>query len=372
MRSALLLMGAMAALALQDPLSDGIKALDAKDYPAAVAAFEKLAAAEPENYAAHFHLGLAQSLAGNADAAVGHYRKTLELKPALYEAEVNLGLLLFERKDYAAALPLLESALRAKPGNAAASVGVARSLLELGRLDEAEVALRKAAEVDASQQEVLLDLAQRWEDAKKPERALAIYKEFSTRPGVAERMGNLMLQLGEASSAIEQLKAAVKESPTAANRYALAIAYLRSKDPASAAAEFEQAIQLEPRNVELRMAYGRLLRDERKIAASANQFYAAAQIKPDLKEAWSEMSAMLLLLEQYPQALAGFEKLEALGDPNPGLHFFKAISLDRMKQFKPAKASYEKFLSLSAGKFPDEEFKARQRIRVLEKEIARR
>lgn len=372
MRGVLFLMCVTAALAFQDPLADGVKALDAKDYPAAVAAFEKLAAAEPENYAAHFHLGLAQSLAGNADAAVGHYRKTLELKPGLYEAEINLGLLLFERKDFAGALPLLESAARAKPSNAVAVAAMGRSLMELGRLDESESALRKAAEIDASQKDVLLDLAQRWEDAKKPGRAVAIYKEFASRPGVAERIGNLMLQSGEAESAVEQLKAAVKESPTAANRYALAIAYLRSNDAASAAAEFEQAVTLEPRNVELRMAYGRLLRDQRKIAASASQFYAAAQIKPDLKDAWSELAAMLLLLEQYPQALAAFEKLESLGDPNPGLHFFKAISLDRMKQFKPAKASYEKFLSLSAGKFPDEEFKARQRIKVLEKEIARR
>jgi Tfp pilus assembly protein PilF len=372
MRGAVSILFAMTALALQDPYAEGMKALDAKEYAAAVAIFEKLAAEEPESYAAHFHLALAQSLAGNGDAAVAHYRKTLELKPGLYEAEMNLGVLLFERKSYAEALPLLESAARTKPDNAVAAAAAGRAQMELGKLDEAEAHLRKAAELDASQKDMLLELAQRWEEAKKPERALALYKEFAGRPGVAERMGNLMLQEGQAAAAVERLEAAVKESPTAANRYALAIAYLRSNEAGKAAGQFEQAVKMEPRNVELRMAYGRLLRDQRQIAPAANQFYAAVQIRPEFKEAWSEFAAMLLLLERYEQALGAFEKVEQLGEEGAAVHFFKAIAQDRLKLFKPAKASYEKFLSLSAGKYPDEEFKARQRIKVLEKELARR
>jgi tetratricopeptide (TPR) repeat protein len=90
------------------------------------------------------------------------------------------------------------------------------------------------------------------------------------------------------------------------------------------------------------------------------------------KEAWNELASMLLQLENYPQALAAFDRIEALGDPSPGLYFLRAITLDRTKQYKPALAAYQKFLSMSRDQHPDEEFKARQRIKVIEKELSRR
>ena len=42
-----------------------------------------------------------------------------------------------------------------------------------------------------------------------------------------------------------------------------------------------------------------------------------------------------------------------------------------MKIPKEALASYQRFLELSQGKNPDQEFQARQRVRTLEKEIKR-
>jgi hypothetical protein len=45
--------------------------------------------------------------------------------------------------------------------------------------------------------------------------------------------------------------------------------------------------------------------------------------------------------------------------------------LDKLHQVKPALASYQRFLELSQGKHPDQEFVARQRSRILEKEASR-
>jgi hypothetical protein len=39
---------------------------------------------------------------------------------------------------------------------------------------------------------------------------------------------------------------------------------------------------------------------------------------------------------------------------------------------KPAKAAYEQFLSASQGKNPNQEFQARQRVRILQREIDKR
>jgi hypothetical protein len=46
--------------------------------------------------------------------------------------------------------------------------------------------------------------------------------------------------------------------------------------------------------------------------------------------------------------------------------------LDKLHQIKPAKDAYQRFLVLSQGKNPDQEFQARQRARILQREIDKR
>ncbi len=384
-----------------DHHAEGIKALEARQYPAAIAAFEKAAAADAGDYGAHFHLGLALSMGGNAADAEKSYRKTLELKPGLYEAELNLGVVLLDLKKNADAVTTLQAALDKKPGEfrpnyymaeallssgdparaeplfrkaaeldpaaAAAKAGLGRSLARQGKLAEADAALRQAGDADG-----LLELASYQEKAKDFAAAIAIYRSMPPSPAIAERLGNLLIETGKPEDAILMLEAAVKQSPTAANRYALATAYLRAKRPEQAGAALDQAMAAEPGNLELRLAYAGLLRDRKDFAAAAKQYWQVTQAKPDHREAWTGLATMLLSLDNFPQAIAAFDRIESLGDPNPGIYFFRALAYDKTKQYLPAMQSYEKFLSLCQNKFPDEEFKARQRIKVIKKELSKR
>ena len=385
----------------QDPTAEGIQALEQRRYSAAVAAFEKAVAADGKDYSAHFHLALAQSLNGNLATAVTEYEKTLELKPGLYEAELNLGILLVDLKKPADAVAHLDRAVRQKPKefrpvyslaeallaagqldraesqfrdaceidpkSGPAKAGLARTLLRAGKLKEAEPLLREAGDADG-----LLELASQFEKAKDLNAAMAIYQNFLGQPAVSERLGELLIEAGRPEDAIAPLESAVKQAPTAANRYALATAYLRAKRIEQAGVMMQQALAAEPRNVELRLAYAGLLRDEHKFQEAAREFHAVTQLKPDSREAWSGLATMLLSLENHPQAIAAFDRLEALGNPNPGIYFFRALANDRSKQLKPALADYQKFLEMSQNKNPDEEFKARQRIRVIQKELSKR
>lgn len=388
-----------------DPQEQGLKALEAKQYPEAIAAFEKAVAADGKDYSAHFHLGLARSMAGDNPGAADAYRKTLELKPGLYEAQLNLGAVLINLKDAAGAVPVLKEAAAQKPkefrpnyylgeaslaaGDAVAAeaafliasevdpksseaqAGLGRALLRQGKRAEAEPLLRGAGDAEG-----LLELAALHEKANDPAAAIAIYQSFlAANPGqaaVRERLGVLLMSAGRAGEAIANLEAAVKASPTAANRFALATAYLRDKQTQKATALMDEAIAADPKNAELYIASAGLHRDQKNFKTAAEQYWRATQLKPDSRDGWSGLATMLLSLENYPQAVAAFDKLEALGDPNPGLYFFRAIAFDKTQNYKPAQANYQKFLSLSNNKFPDEEFKARQRLKVIEKELARR
>ena len=217
-----------------------------------------------------------------------------------------------------------------------------------------------------------MELASLYEQSKRPSEAIELYKKFPDNPAARERLGQLLLESGRLEESIQQLQVAVRDSPTAANRYALATAYLRSKQLDEAAPLLELALQESPANFDLRMTYGRVLRDQKKYAPAAQEFLGAAQLQPASKEAWSELAGMLILTENHTQALAALDRVEALDPKTVSVHFFRAMILDKGQQYEPALKSYEKFLSMSSGVYPEEEFKARQRVKVIQKELSKR
>src|SRR5271169_2350821 len=82
-----------------DPGAEGMKALEAQKYDQAAELFGKAVAADPKDYAAHFHLALSYSMLKRDPEAVTEYKKVLDLKPGLYEAELNLGILLIRDRQ---------------------------------------------------------------------------------------------------------------------------------------------------------------------------------------------------------------------------------------------------------------------------------
>lgn len=385
--------------------AEGIKALDAKQYATAADLFAKAVAADPKDYAAHFHLALAYSLENKDAEAVAEYKKTLDLKPGLYEAELNMGICLLRIKNPADALALLKDAVAQKPkefrpalyyaqalldhgdfaaaqsafttaielnsASAAAEYGLGLSLARQNHIAEAEPHYRKAATLDASYKSQLLELAELYESAHQPEQAIAIYRDFPGDAGAEERMGALLSESGRAADAIPALEASVARSPTAANRVALAQAYARNKQPEKAIPLLDKALAETPGDFDLRLFYGRILRDQRKFPAAAEQFLAAAKLKPDALRPWNELAAVLVISEQYPQALAALDRIRALGGETPSHLFFRAISYDHLHQLKEALANYNEFLEKSQGN-PDQEFQARQRARIIKNELSKK
>ena len=66
------------------------------------------------------------------------------------------------------------------------------------------------------------------------------------------------------------------------------------------------------------------------------------------------------------------DKLAAMHAEKPGHVYLRAIVLDKVKQYQPALESYQRFLEMSQGQNPNEEFKARQRSRIIQRELSKR
>lgn len=389
-----------------DHTAEGLKALDENRHEAAVQAFAKAVEADPKDYSAHFYLGLAYSLLGKDAEGVEEYRKALALKPGLYEAELNAGILLLRQKNPADALPLLAHAAEQKPDefrprahlaqaqldaglfdaaeasfrraleldpkSAASELGLAQALVRQEKLPDAAPHYRKAAELDPQYREALLELATLFEKNRMPAEAIAIYREFPENAEAQKQAGQLMLQSRQYDDAIPQLEAAYGKSPTQPNRVALAKALLFARQLEKAMPLLEQAVAAEPGSYDLRMMFAMSLRDRKQYQAAASQFLEAAKLKPAESQTWTDLGSMLYLSGALPQALAAFDKARDLGENTPGNWFFRAIILDKLKQLKPALEAYQKFLSLSNGGHPDQEFQARQRSRIIQRQLEKR
>ncbi len=392
--------------AAADSLAAGLRALEQNDYPAAVEALTKAAAADPKDYSVRFNLALAESLAGRDREAIEDYRKTLELKPDLYQANLNLGILLLRNKQAEAALSPLEAARAAKPAelrpslyyadallaagrfdaavdafqnvlklkadSAAAESGLGRALARKGQLDAAAGHLENAARLDATFADGLLELGELYEKDKRVAEAAALYAKFPDNAAAQERAGQLLLVAGNKAEAVPHLEAAVRLSPSSANRLALATAYFGTKELDKGLKTLNEALAADPRNFDLRMLAGRALRDMKQYPNAAKQFMTAVNLKPDSVEAWNELAASLVLGDNYEPAIAALDKLKTLGAESPSHLYLRAIMLDKMKLLPEALDYYNRFLAASHDKFPDEEFKARQRARIIQRELSKR
>jgi tetratricopeptide (TPR) repeat protein len=388
-----------------DPQAAGLQALDHQDYQQAEQIFSKIVAADPKDFSACFNLALAETALKKDDQAIEHYKQALTLKPGLYEAELNLGMVYLRDHRPADAIPLLREASGQKPTQArpkrylgdgllaiedfagaaqayrdalaidpkiaVAELGLGQSLIHQGKLEEALPHYRQAAVLDPNLKSFLLELAVAFSKANRPDDAVALLKEFPNDPGAREELGRIYLAASRPADAVIEFEAACQISPTPENKIALATAYLKNKQLDLAAPILEQALAAHPEDFELHMVVGRLYRDKREFAKAANQFTAAAQITPDSVQAWNEAAASFVLAELYPQALAALDKIHTLNAETAGDFYFRAIVLDKLRQVKPALANYQRFLQLSEGKFPDQEFIARQRSRILAKEANR-
>lgn len=386
-------------------LDDGNKALDAKQYDRALELFSQAAAADPKDYAAHFQLALTYSMLGRDGDAIPQYKTTLELHPGMYEAELNLALSLMRANHPAEAAEQFRAAAGQRPTEFRPALGLAQALYNTDRFPEAEAAYQKAIALDPRsaaaesglamslirqkraddaaphvQQAFVLDrsyragfiaLAELYESTGRAADAIPLYRLFPDNPEAQERMAALLMASGNLAEAIPIMETLTEKSPTGPRRMALAQAYVQNKQLEKAQALLQPAVQAAPNDFDLHLFYGRVLRDQRKFAEAAAEFSAAARIQPESVVAWNELATALVLAEEFPQALVAFDRIRSLNAEIPGNFFFRALAHDRLHQRPEALENYNKFLATSGGKFPDQEFQARQRARLLEKELKR-
>jgi len=389
-----------------DALKEAESLLQKQQYPQAEEKLQTIVTQQAENPQAWFDLGFAQSHQGKTAEAIASYKKATQLDPKWFEAQQNLGLALAKSGDLPAAAAALKTAVNLKPiiggqqALAAAWLSLAQ-VTEESQPQEALPAYQKAVELDPVNLEAQLGAARMAERAGNAaaaeqqylklaaagnndsiESLISLYlkqKRFSDaetwlhkylaanpqNTAAQLQLGKLQAAEGKTQEAIATLEPLYKTSPDPKIARELADLYLETKQYPAAADLLRPLIAQSPNDAQLYLDYGSALMHQLKYAEAQAVLLKAVQLKPDLVGAYSDLAYAAEQNKNYELTIRVLDARAKLQPETPATLFLRATAYDNLRMYKPAAASYKLFLAAAGGKFPDQEFQARHRLKAI-------
>jgi tetratricopeptide (TPR) repeat protein len=389
-----------------DALKEAESLLQKQQYQQAEEKLQAIVLKQSANPQAWFDLGFAQSHQGKTTEAVAAYKKAVALDPKWFEAQQNLGLALAKSGDLPAAAAALKTAVTLKPivGSQQALSAAWLSLAQVtaeSQPQESLAAYQKAAELDPANADAQLGIARMVERAGNAaaaeqqylklaaagnndsiESLISLYlkqKRFSDaetwlhkylaanpqNTAAQLQLGKLQAAEGKTQEAITTLEPVYKTSPDPKVARELAVLYLETKQYPAAADLLRPLIAQSPNDAQLYLDYGSALMHQLKYAEAQAVLLKAVQLKPDLVEAYSDLAYAAEQNRNYELTIRVLDTRAKLQPETPATLFLRATAYDNLRMYKPAAANYKLFLAAAGGKFPDQEFQARHRLKAI-------
>ncbi|HEV3220645.1 MAG TPA: tetratricopeptide repeat protein [Candidatus Acidoferrales bacterium] len=391
-------------------LLDAQKAADKGDYARVAQLLADFLKDHPENAPAHFQLAYAYGELKRSVESAAEYRRATEIDPSFATAHLNLGLTLLERGDNAGAAPAFLRAAELMPGQAKphflAGLALERSgklqeaiqqyeqagaadsknfdiyfrwgltLARVGHAAEAEERLHKAIELKPDSAPAHLALASALIDEKKPEAAtveLTEYLKLSPNDLNARlQLASALNDLGKPSEALAELDRADAMGSPGMDRLKLrASIQISQKDWDGAAKTLAAAESKAPQDPELHAELGRILLEKRDFPAAERELRRALALNPNEPGALGNLISTVYLARNYLATLDLLDVQEKRMSPTPIMLFVRATCYDKLQKKAQAAAAYQKFLDADQGRSDKEEFQARERLKLLQRELAK-
>jgi tetratricopeptide (TPR) repeat protein len=388
--------------------------IEQKDFEGARPLLVQYLIENPSDARALFDLGYVEDAADHQDAAAADYRKAIAANPRQFEAQMALGLLLAHQGKYDEARVQVQQAtlLTPEPPNPAAQAEAFRTLAKLDRTADptaARDALVAALKLSPETPDDLLLTAQIAEANDDPELAQTAYQRLlsghpAPSPSVAAAatggLAQILIKQKKYADAEPLLKSAVERDPrdpalsaqlatallaqgkndealplletlrrlepdNPAVDQMLADAYSQGGHPEKADPIYARMALASPGNEEILVGQGQNLVREKLYSQAQQVFSQAVKLKPDDGDAWSGLAFAASENKEYKIALDALSMRSKYLAETPVTYFLWATVYDSLHQSKQAQDYYRKFLAVSEGKFPDQEWQARHRLVAL-------
>ena len=313
-------------------------ALASKQAEAAITMASAAVASAPKFAAAWVALGQALKAAARHEKAADAYAQAIWLDGANALARLGLGELKIAEGRPAEAAAEFELALKRRPQMIAAQIGLGNALALQGQDEEAlaryEVALAfhpRLAEGEFAAGFVLGRLGRAKEAETRYRRAVAARPDFAA---AWINLGSLLREQGQDIAAESALHRALELRPDLVSGW-VNLAVLERERGRMGAAEgyLKKAFALNPRQVETLVAWCQYRVAEKDLAGAWAWLRWALAVNPDFDEAVNLHGILLHLEGRFEEAVAIFERAEALGNRAAASNRGNSLlDLDRMEE----------------------------------------
>ena len=404
-----------AAQSIPGQVQDAEGSIVKSDWKSAQAELETWLAAHPTDPRALFDAGYVADAQDHLEDAANLYRRAVEANPKSFEAHLSLGLLLARQGKTEEARPELAAAAKLDPGDADPAMK-ARAWRALAQIDrprpgtqgdttEASNDLLEALKLTPETPADTLLAASLADQAGAHDVAETAYRRvLAEDPKSAEAsagLAHILIVRKQYPEAETLLRAALEKSPDDPGLTAQLATVLAAQDKAEAIPLLQKLHDAHPDNAAITRMLAEVLAESGD-AAGSDHFYAVLlAVSPNDPALLIAHGQNLIRQLKYPEAFAVFDKATQLDPANadgwsglafaasktkqpaialhaltmrskflpegPSTYFLWAISYDALHQNGEAATYYHHFLDACAGKFPDQEWQARQRLILLEK-----
>lgn len=218
---------------------------------AAVEAFQRALAADPEFAQSHESLGSEYLALGRIDEAIAHFREAIRLQPDAAVAHSNLGLALASLGQSETALHHYGEALRLRPQSAEMHSNMGVELTAQGRLEKAVEHFEKAIDLRPSYIDARSNLGLTLTSLGEYARAEAVFTEALAmrleHPHLHYNLGVALQMRGETEAASAHYRTALELQPDYAGaHYNLGILLMAQGGEEEGLAHLRRALELDP------------------------------------------------------------------------------------------------------------------------------
>ncbi len=308
--------GAAARQAQQPPeqlFSKGVELHRSGQYEAAAKAYEAFLAVRPDAVEAISNLGAVYARLGNYGKAIDNYKRALAIDGSNAGVRFNLGLAYYETSQFPNAAVELEQVLKTTPGNLRAAI-----LLGDCRFRQGEY-------------KAVIDLLSPFENTARDNRAVkyllgtALIRDNQTQRGQAliDRilsqgdsaeahlmLGTMRMMTLDAKGALAEFERAVQLNPKLPSVHsANANALLTLNEPARAAEEYRRELEINPNDFDANLMLGVLLRKEDRYDDALKHLTRALELRPRTPDAAYQVALVEIAKGQHLDAQRSLEEL---------------------------------------------------------------
>ena len=379
-------------------------------WKSAQAVLDPWLASHPDDYRALFDAGYVADAQNRMDDAVSLYHRAIEANHESFDAHLSLGLLLARQNKLDDARTEIALATTLDPGDGGPALK-ARAWRALAQIDrnsdptQASTDLLQALKLTPETPSDSLLAANLADQSGEHEAAEKAYRRIlATDPDSAAAnsgLAHILIARKQYPEAETLLRAALAKSPDDPTLTAQLAAVLAAQDKAEALPLIQKLhdahpdnaainrilaevladagdavgsdhlyfglLKADPNDPDLLIGHGQNLARQLKYSEAFAAFDKATQIDPANPDGWSGLAFAASKTSQPSVALHALTMRSKYLPEVPSTYFLWAISYDSLHQTKPAATYYHHFLDSAAGKYPNQEWQARQRLKVLEK-----